>query len=495
MSEAIKYLLLVLAVPGLYCLMVLGGRRLKRRHGVRLGWLYHLFGLSLACYLPALLLGFNKSFTNPVLAAVMIFGSVFLIALVDRYVWERYFKERHHVEVPKFLVELARLVILMVAAFLVLFLFYGKAIKALLYAPGIAAVVIGLAMQDLFGNIIAGLAIQVGKPYVQGDWLLVNDRYGQVIEINWRGTRLLTTDDISIEIPHREMSGKTIVNLNKPTRRHAMRISVGIDYGAPPTRVKDVLVHAATNAKGVASEPRPKAYLKNFGDSSIEYEIKFWMDDQGLYPEICDSIRTNAWYGLKRHGIKIPFPVRTLQLERPARDKEHEVQSAARIILRQLPLFKSLSDDQLDALLPRGHAVHFGRGETLIHQGAKGDSMFILVNGEANVVAERNGMQTHIASLKSGDCFGEMSLLTGEQRSATVVANTDCEAVEIGKPVLANSLRENRELLTKLSELLARRQMETEGILAAHALPEVVEAKKTEYQASFVDKLNKFFEL
>jgi CRP-like cAMP-binding protein len=356
-------------------------------------------------------------------------------------------------------------------------------------------VIIGFATQDMLGNIIAGLALQVGKPFVLGDWLLVENRYAQVIEINWRATRLLTNDDITIEITHRQMAGQTIVNLNKPTRRHAMRISVGIDYSAPPTRVKDVLLHATANAKGVAPDPRPKVYLKNFGDSTIEYEIKFWMDDQTLYYEICDLIRTNAWYGLKRHGIKIPFPIRTLQLERPARDKDQEVQAAARIILRQLPLFKSLSDEQLDALLPRGHVVHFGRGETLIHQGANGDSMFILVNGEANVVAERNGMQTHIASLKSGDCFGEMSLLTGEQRSATVVANTDCEAVEIGKPVLANSLRENPELLTKLSELLARRQMETEGILAAHTLPEVVAAKKTEYQATFVGKLSKFFEL
>jgi CRP-like cAMP-binding protein len=270
---------------------------------------------------------------------------------------------------------------------------------------------------------------------------------------------------------------------------------VGIDYAAPPTRVKDVLLHAAVNAKDVAPEPRPKVYLKNYGDSSIEYEIKFWMDDQGLYPDISDAIRTNAWYGLKRNGIKIPFPIRTVQLERPARDKDQEVQTAARIILRQLPLFKSLSDDQLDALLPRGRVVHFGRGETLIHQGASGDSMFILVNGETSVVAERSGQTAHIASLKAGDCFGEMSLLTGEQRSATVVATTDCEAVEIGKPVLAGSLREDPELLTKLGELLARRQMETEGILAAHTRPEVVAAKKTEYQATFVGKLSKFFEL
>src|SRR5205823_5093802 len=152
-----------------------------------------------------------------------------------------------------------------------------------------------------------------------------------------------------------------------------------------------------------------------------------------VYPDVCDSIRTNVWYSLQRHGIKIPFPIRTLQIERPSRTKEQELQSAARLILRQQPLFKSFSDDQLDALLPRGQMTNFGRGEKVIDQGANGDSMFILVKGEANVVVNRNGHDTHVASLRSGDCFGEMSLLTGEKRSASIVANTDCEVVEIGK--------------------------------------------------------------
>src|SRR6185503_2735985 len=184
---------------------------------------------------------------------------------------------------------------------------------------------------------------------------------------------------------------------------------------APPSRVKDILLHATSNAKGVSPEPKPKIYLKNFGDSSVEYEIKFWLDDHLYYYEVCDSIRTNVWYSLQRHGIKIPFPIRTVQLERPVRNRQQEVQSTARLILRQQPIFKSFTDDQLDALLPRGQITSFGRGEKLIDQGANGDSMFILVKGEANVVVHRNGFETHVAALHAGDCFGEMSLLTGEK--------------------------------------------------------------------------------
>jgi len=214
-----------------------------------------------------------------------------------------------------------------------------------------------------------------------------------------------------------------------------------------------------------------------------------------FYPEVSDSVRTNVWYSLQRHGIKIPFPTRTLQIERPSRTHEEQIQSTARLILRQQPMFKSFTDEQLDALLPRGQIEKFGAGEKVIMQGANGDSMFILVKGEANVVMNRNGMDTLVASLNSGDCFGEMSLLTGEKRSASVIAHTDCEVVEIGKAILANSLKENPELVTKLSTLLAQRQMENDGIFAALSDTGILRAKQSEYQTTFIDKLKLFFEI
>ena len=495
LTEGYKDLTLVLAAPGLYCLMVLAGRRLKRRHGVRLGWLYHLFSLTLAVYVPALLLDLDWPFLRHLGAAAVLLGACVMIALVDRYLWELYFQQRNRVKVPKFLTDVVRLMILIVAIFLVLQIGYDQSIKALLIAPGIAAVIIGLAAQDLVGNILAGVSLQVGKPFVHGDWLQVDNRYGEVVEVNWRATRLRTVDDISIEIPHLELARQTIVNLNRPRRPYAMRIPVTLEYSAPPTRVKAVLLHAVANAKGVSPEPKPQVFLKNFGDSGVEYEIRFWLEDYEQYYMVCDAIRTNMWYGLRRHGIRIPYPTRTVQVERPVRDKQLEVQTAARIILRQQPLFRCLSDEQLDALLPRGQVVHFGRDEKLIQQGENGDSMFVLVEGQATVVVERNGGPTPVALLRSGDCFGEMSLLTGERRSATVLAQTDCEVVEIGKAVLARSLKENPALLAQLSELLARRQLETEGIFAAGKKDGVAEERQTRYTASFVERLRGFFEL
>jgi CRP-like cAMP-binding protein len=120
--------------------------------------------------------------------------------------------------------------------------------------------------------------------------------------------------------------------------------------------------------------------------------------------------------------------------------------------------------------------------------------MFILVEGKADVLATRDRVQAHVATLAAGDCFGEMSLLTGEPRSATVTAATDCEVVEIGKAVLQKSLKENPQLVTQLGELLAKRKMETEGILEKTPKTELIQKQK-QYTEGFLSKLRQFFEL
>jgi small-conductance mechanosensitive channel/CRP-like cAMP-binding protein len=495
LTLAYRETLLVLGAPAVYVLLVLVGRWLKRRHGVKLGLLYHLFAAVLAAYLCGEILAIPWGFIRHLGAAAALLFSGVLVLLINRFIWELYFGRVRGVNIPRFLVEFVGLLVVTTTAFLVLVVGYDQTLKGLLIAPGIAAVILGLAMQDLLGNIIAGVALQLGKSYVEGEWLLIDGRYAQVREINWRSTRLVTNDDFSIEVPNRAIAQQTIINLNRPTRQHAMRLSVAVDYTAPPTRVKNILVHAAGNAVGVLPEPKPKAYIKTFAESGVEYELKFWIEDFATFFDVCDAIRTNIWYSFRRHGIRIPYPTRTLLVQRSVREKNQELQTEAREILRKQRFFERLTDEQLDALLPRGRLEHFGRGEKLIVQGDQGESMFVLVEGEVDVLVNHNGTSTQVETLRSGDCFGEMSLLTGEARRATVLARTDCEVIEIGKEVLGKSLKENPDLLTHLSQLLAHRQVENESRLNRETGSAVGADNQARYAASFMQKLRHFFEL
>jgi len=190
----------------------------------------------------------------------------------------------------------------------------------------------------------------------------------------------------------------------------------------------------------------------------------------------------------------MPFPIRTVQIERnePA---PRRLPSTLLPILRKQQFFQCLDDASGEKLLASAKVLRYGKGERIIEQGAEGYSMFVLVEGAADVNVSRDGESTHVAMLKAGDYFGEMSLLTGEKRNATVVANIDCDLLKIDKAAFADVLQSNKELFQKLSEMLARRRMETEGAIASAANSQADDATQKEYAATFLARLYSFFQL
>jgi small-conductance mechanosensitive channel len=473
------------------------GRFLKRRAGVRLGVLFRLFCLLLAFYAALAAYGVHADWRNHVGTAVILLSTAFVFALVNRYVFDLYFEKRKRTTIPHFLREVVALLLFLIALLLVLSFGYHaeRELKGLVVGSGVIALVLGFAGQNFLSGIIAGMSIQINRPYKVGDWLQVGDRFGEVMEINWRSTRLCTNDNIYLDIPNNEIVKTTIVNLHYPTEVHAMRIRVGVDYNVPPNRVKEALARAAQTANGVLPNPPVKIFLVDFAEHAVTYEIKFYMGNHARINQVNDAVRTNVWYELKRQRINIPFPIRTLHLERRAGRPADDGHEEARQILRGEPVFECLTDAQLEDLVKQARLNHFGHGERVIEEGAAGDSMFILLRGTASVSVSKNGASIEVAALSAGDCFGEMSLLTGEKRSATVLADGDCYVMEIGKPVMAGVIRDSPGCLEQLSELLAKRKMETEGIVKEAVSKEQTETKQREYSANFLRRLQTFFEL
>jgi len=472
------------------------GRFLKRRAKVPLGFLFRLFCLTLAFYAAIAFYGVHAPWRNHVGAAAILLSTALVVALVNRYVWDFYFEKKRQTPIPHFLREVVGGVIFLVTLLFILSSGYHAEaqLTGLLAGSGVVAIILGFAGQNFFAGIIGGISIQLNRPYKVGDWLQVGDRFAEVMEINWRSTRLRTNDAIYLDIPNNEMVGHAIVNLHYPTEVHAMRIRVGVEYKNRPNRVKDALFRAASSADGVLAEPKVKIFLVDFADFAVIYEIKFYMGNHARINEINDAVRTNVWYELKRQGITIPFPIRTLHVERRAAPA-YEDYDEARAILREEPLFECLSDAQIDSLVKEARLNYFGRGERVIQEGAEGASMFVLVRGAARVWVSKNGSSIPVATLSAGDCFGEMSLLTGESRTATVQAESDCYVLEIGKPVMAEVIRDSPDCLERLSELLARRKMENEGALKEAASNALNERKEREYTATFLHRLRTFFEL
>lgn len=485
------------SAPVIYLVLLALGRWLKQRWQVRLGFFYLLFCLVTALCVPLPFLPVPAGMVRGLTTAFVLLGTLFLLALVQRGVWEHYFTKTRNAPAPKFLGEVFNLVIFLIVLLVVLHGFYSIKIPGLLAGSGIVAVILGLALQDTLGNILAGFALHFEKPYRSGDWLIVSERHAQVVELNWRATRLRTNDDVYLDIPNSQMARATIVNLTYPTPAHAMRLRVSLEYTTPPNDAKDVLRHATAQAGGVLKEPAPNVFVAEFGDSAMVYEIKFWLHDHARFNEITDAVRTNVWYELNRRAMRVALPVRSIQMDRDraSADPGGESRTSTRQLLRSRPLFASFTDAQLDHLIASARRGRYGRGEAIIEQGQAGDSMFILLHGDADVQVAAHGHSTRVAGLRLGDCFGEMSLLNGEPRSATVLAVSDCEAMEIGKASLAEMLQGAPELLESLSRLLARRRLENESMLARSEQERAPAEVHEKYAASILHRLKSFFEL
>jgi len=485
---------LAISALAIYALLVVIGRYLKRVHNVRFGLLFHLFALSVAVYVPTEVLGITHPLRRELLALTILLCTTTGIAILRRFVWDRLFRARPRNDVPRMLREVISLLIMVGAVLAVLTFVYDTEVPGLLAGSGIIAVILGLAMQDLLGNVFAGFALHFEKPFRVGDWLEFEGRFAEVMEINWRATRLRTNDHIYLDVPNRYLARSPISNLHYPDPQHAMRLTVSIDYDAPPSKVKDTLLHATVSAQSVLADPAPKVFLKDFSDTAIDYEIKFWFNDQAKYNQVLDAIRTNIWYELRREGIRMPVGLRTVKIERQTSSSMTDRAAAAREAISNQPLFQSLDEHELDTLLGGAQAMWYGRGEKIIQQDDAGDSMFILAHGEASVLVDSGQGAKQTATLRAGACFGEMSLLTGERRAATVVARQDCEVLEIGKATLAGILRHNSELMQHLSRILAARQIQNESVLEK-AEAAVAPEQEDAYRRNFLSKLQSFFQL
>ena len=482
----------------IYILLVGLGRMLKRRAAIRLGAAYQLLALVLAIYLPFELFQENPDFPGlmHLRAAAILLGSIFLLALVRRYLWEEYFEKTQRIVIPKLLRDLVAIMVFVICVIFVVTVIYkkGDALTGLLAGSGIAAVVLGFAMQDLLGNIISGISLQISRAFSEGDWLKIENQFAEVMEVNWRSTRLRTNDSIYLELPNSFIVKNTIVNLNYHTKEYAMRLRIGIDYNVPPNTVKEALQQATISVPGVLSVPPPKIFLVDFADSSVVYEIKFWMNNHALYNEIWSGIHTNAWYELKRRNITIPFPIRTLQIDRKVQ-QPNSISSLQRSKLRKKSFFQCLDETQMEKLFSAAPICRFGKDEQMVKQGAQGNSMFVILHGAAGVFVNQNGGIARVAQLGEGEFFGEMSLLTGETRTATVKAETDCEVLKVGKELLGEIVQDSPELLQRLGEMLAQRKIETDGAVASLASKQEVQAAKDKYKAGFLTKLYKMLEL
>jgi small-conductance mechanosensitive channel/CRP-like cAMP-binding protein len=360
--------------------------------------------------------------------------------------------------------------------------------EQLLTTSAVGAVVVGFALQDTLGNAFAGLAIQSERPFKVGHWIRVGEFEGRVAEITWRATKLRTKTGNFVVLPNNIIAKEAITNYSEPAAPTRLDLEVGVSYKASPFAVKQAMKDAMAQAPQVLRTPPPDVLLVGFDASSMNYRARFWVNDYELDQVAKDQVRVAIHYAFARRGIEIPYPIQVEYLrDWPAPDPATEQDNRERV-LASVDLFSTLSQAQRADLAAATVTETFGDGEAIVRQGEPGDSMYVLCAGRVAVVLEPGRQE--VAVIDRGGYFGEMSLLTGEPRSATVLARGEVVVLELDAALFRRLGIESPLALEQVGLAAVTRREELDRARSAVRGAELADAP-----ATFLARMKRFLRL
>ena len=394
----------------------------------------------------------------------------------------------------KLVIDIVGILIFALAILGVIAFVFEQPVNGLIATSGFMVAIVGFALQGMISDLFSGLALNIEQPFKIGDWLEVDGQEsGKVTDINWRATRLVTINGKSVIVPNGLLSGKKFINYNTPERHFRVNKTICLDYSLPPERAVNILISAAEGTEGVLDMPKPVVWIKECNERGVLYIIHFWVADYPNQFPTSRALLTNVLNHLNQAGIFPAMPKRDIYLERePVREIVGELDT--RTLLHRVDLFKQLGSEVIDDLVELLKPTQYKTGSSVVTEGESGSSLFVIVIGRLEVTkVGEDGEVMHLAVLPPGVVFGEMSLLTGLPRSATVSALTDTTLIEVDKQHLEPILRRYPEVVDVLTEMQAHRHASTASLGLSKEEEELV--KDVGVAAALKKKMLSFFGL
>lgn len=353
----------------------------------------------------------------------------------------------------------------------------GVNLASIVATSAVATAVIGLSLQSTLGSVIGGLALQVDDSLNEGDWIeLENKVQGQVKKVRWRHTVIETRDWDTLLVPNNQLLNQTIKLLGRregqPLQRR-MWVHFNVDYRTAPREVISVVDQAlSAPIAGVAMEPPPSTICldlaQEHNQSSGRYATRYWLTNIAQDDPTSSAVRERIHAALRRAQIPLAIPAAALfvanedgaRLER----KQRQASVRAREGLTAVELFRGLDEAELDALAKSVKVAPFAAGEVVTRQDAKANWLYVLTRGQVEIrVNTPDGDAKRVHVLSAPDFFGEMALITGGRREASVVALTDIECLRIARAAFRSLLERRPELAQEVAEVLAERRVALEA--------------------------------
>ena len=403
--------------------------------------------------------------------------------------------------VPKILKHMIGIAVFIVAVLLSLNLVFSGAYTSLLTLSSVIAVVIGLALRPIILDVFSGLSANLDSAFHIGDWIQIARRGGSstytgwVEEINWRTTHLRTRAGNLIICPNSTLSTAIITNHSRPSRLSRYELQVKLPPELDAERGRQVLLSAALACAGRASGPTlgtpPDVLITGMEASGVQYCVRFWLDPAELSADsVTDTVARSVLSHLRLAGIPLSEKVLLSRESRVILDPSHPASRAK--VLAKATLFAGVSPEVLQLVAEGVRLARFSEGDHLIEQGSSGSDMYLLLEGAVDVLVDVDGKDVLVAHMQAGDYFGEMSLLTGEPRTATIRAATGALAYQIGREAISPVIESDPGLMDLLSRNLAERNLNRANRTTS-SREENPEEKQAGLAALLLDKMKAIF--
>jgi len=356
---------------------------------------------------------------------------------------------------------------------------------------GALAAAVGFAMQATLGNLLGGISLQLDNTCRIGDWIETEGVTGEVVSIRWRYTALATVNNVTIIIPNAKLMNNPVTLLGRrgdlriPWRR-PVEFSVGYEW--TPGQVMAV-VNAALERVDiplVAPEPEALCLCVGFDANAIKYVVYYWLADIKFYLVTDSKVRVHVYSALGRAGMEIPITRsdlflhsgRSLQATRALQEQEARV-----ALLDSLELFAPLTADEKRALATQLVPTPFAAGDVATKQGEPSDSLYILARGKVTIFRDVEGTlpptRQRLATLAAPHYFGEMGLLAGAPRVATIEAESEALCYQLDKRGFEAIIRARPEIANAMAQTVAARLAANDATLASLSAEALAKATGT----------------
>ena len=350
-------------------------------------------------------------------------------------------------------------------------------------------------------NLWAGVSLQLENTLRIGDWVRFDDKVGQVVSIRWRSMAIATSANETFVVPNSALMKDRVVVLGRAGEAHALyrrELGFQVDYDHPPAKVIHVITDALRRCEipNVARAPAPFCVCKEFQDSGILYRAVYYPVDIGALIYTDSDVMVAIYAALQRENMPIPFPQQVVEIKRRSGAEEAKSELSSRTaVVDQLELFGALTPSEREAVAAGLRRLPYATNDVVFRKGESADSLYILARGRVRVMDEDDsGRRMALAELSAPDHFGEMGLLTGQPRGATVMATEDVLCYRLSKSAFDAVLKARPELADSLGHVLARRQAENDATLKA-ASAEARARHAVGGALEIVRRIRKFFAL